>query len=87
MSYRLVVIAGSVTPIDVVCHMPAVCENNDIPYVFIPTGKELGMAMGVKRCTLIVLIRRHEEYGKLYDECYEEVKHLPPVIPVDVKTS
>jgi H/ACA ribonucleoprotein complex subunit 2 len=79
----LVVIAGSVTPIDVVCHMPAVCEQNDIPYVFVPTGRELGLAMGVKRCTLIVLIKRNEDYGKLYDECFEEVKHLPPVVPVE----
>jgi H/ACA ribonucleoprotein complex subunit 2 len=29
----LVVFAGDVTPIEVMCHMPAVCEEKSLPYV------------------------------------------------------
>jgi len=78
----LVVFAGNVSPIDVVCHMPAVCEARNIPYVFVPTGKDLGAAMGVKRSTLVVLIRPDEEYSDAYEECYQEVKTLPPPEPL-----
>ena len=66
--------------------MPAVCEDRNIPYVFVPTGKDLGTALGVKRSTLVVLIRSHEDFKELYDECYEEVKLLPPPEPVEAAT-
>merc|ERR1712165_230207 len=32
----LVVFAGDVTPIDVMCHLPAVCEEKNLPYVYTP---------------------------------------------------
>jgi len=74
----LAVMAGSVSPIDIISHLPSVCEDKNIPYVWIPTGRDLGTAMGVKRSTLVVLIKPHGDYQQLYDECFEEVKGLPP---------
>lgn len=61
------------------CHLPIVCEDKDIPYVYVPSRRDLGAAMGVKRGSLIVLIREHPEYKESYDELYEELKHLPTV--------
>merc|ERR1712110_274513 len=69
----LVVFAGDVTPIDVMCHLPAVCEEKEIPYVFTPSRSLLGQAMGVKRGSLMVLIKKHDDYEELYNECKEEV--------------
>jgi H/ACA ribonucleoprotein complex subunit 2 len=63
--------------------MPAVCEDRAIPYVYVPTGRDIGTAMGVKRCALVVLIRPHDEYKELFDECLEEVKALPIPPPVE----
>merc|ERR1712088_190448 len=76
----LVVFAGDVTPIDVMCHLPAVCEEKNLPYVYTPSGQLLGTAMGVKRGSLMVLIREHEDYKDLFDECKTEIEKLPPVI-------
>merc|ERR1712066_681472 len=75
----LVVFAGDVTPVDVMCHLPAVCEEKGLPYVFTPSRSLLGQAMGVKRGSLMVLIKKHEDYEELYNECKEEVEKLPTV--------
>ncbi len=76
----LVVFAGDVTPVDVMCHLPAVCEEKGLPYVFTPSRALLGQAMGVKRGSLMVMIRKHEDYEDLYKECKEELEKLPSVV-------
>merc|ERR1712176_1621743 len=38
------VIAGDVSPIDVLSHVPVLCEDNEINYVFVPSKEELGAA-------------------------------------------
>ena len=76
----LVVFAGDVTPIEVMCHLPAVCEEKELPYVYTPSRQMLGTAMGVKRGSLMVLIREHEDYKDLFQECKIEIEKLPPPI-------
>lgn len=50
------------------CHLPIVCEDKNIPYCFIPSRLDLGAAMGVKRGSLMVIIKEHPSYKELYDE-------------------
>src|SRR5690348_1622499 len=38
----LMILAGNITPIDVITHIPILCEENDIPYVYVPKKEELG---------------------------------------------
>nr|CAG4649018.1 EOG090X0JRW [Polyphemus pediculus] len=76
----LVIFAGDVTPIDIMCHMPAVCEEKKIPYVYTPSRLELGHALGLKRTSLMVLVRQHADYQAQYDELLEEFKALPPPV-------
>merc|ERR1719190_200404 len=76
----LVVFAGDVTPIDVMCHLPAVCEEKGLPYVFTPSRALLGRAMGVKRGSLMVMVKHHDEYQELFEECKEEMEKLPTVV-------
>ena len=35
--HRIIVLAGDINPIDVICHMPLVCEEKDIPYCYTPS--------------------------------------------------
>lgn len=72
----VVVFAGDVSPIDIMCHLPIVCEEKNIPYCFTPSRADIGAALGVKRGTLMVLIREHDDYKELYDEVKQEVTHL-----------
>lgn len=73
----LVIFAGDVSPIDIMSHMPGVCETKNLPYCYVPSREDLGSAMGVKRSAVMVLVRKHESYADLYDECHSEIKALP----------
>lgn len=78
----LVIFAGDVTPVDVMCHMPAVCEEKSLSYCYTPSRQDLGTAMGVKRGCLMVMVREHEDYKELYQEMLSEVNTLPPPVGV-----
>ncbi|CAG9759736.1 unnamed protein product [Ceutorhynchus assimilis] len=72
----LVIFAGDVSPLEIMCHLPGVCEDKDIPYVYTPSRKDLGAALGVKRGCLTVLIRSHSEYEDTFNELKAELKTL-----------
>ncbi|CAH0555507.1 unnamed protein product [Brassicogethes aeneus] len=72
----IVLFAGDVTPIDIMSHLPGVCESKHIPYVYTPSRKDLGAAMGVKRGCLTVLIRHNAEYEDTFNELKEELATL-----------
>ncbi|XP_058460851.1 H/ACA ribonucleoprotein complex subunit 2-like protein [Malaya genurostris] len=73
----LVIFAGDVTPVEIMCHLPAVCEERNIPYCYTPSRKDLGAAMGVKRGTVAMMVREHPEYQELYDKLKVELNALP----------
>ncbi|KAI7858625.1 50S ribosomal protein L30e-like protein [Circinella umbellata] len=81
----LVVIAGDISPMDVISHLPVLCEDHDIPYVFVPSKEKLGEASQTKRPTSVAMIvfggktkdeKAAEDYKELYDECYSSAKEL-----------
>jgi large subunit ribosomal protein L7Ae len=45
---KLVLIATDVQPPEVVAHLPLLCEDKRIPYVFISTKKKVGEAAGLE---------------------------------------
>jgi len=53
----LVIMAGNVTPADVVLHLPIMCVNNEVPFFFVDNRKELGEASKIKRNTCCVMLR------------------------------
>ncbi|KAF9977325.1 snoRNA-binding protein [Actinomortierella ambigua] len=85
----LVLIAGDISPIDVITHVPVLCEDNNVPYVFLPSKEDLGTAGSTKRptsCVMVVLggkkkdMDAAKDYKDLYDECYSKVKELDEAI-------
>jgi len=52
----LCVIAGDISPIDVITHLPVLCEENDVPYVYVASKTALGAASTSKRPTSCVLV-------------------------------
>lgn len=75
--HRIVLFAGDVSPIEIMCHLPAVCEEKNVPYTYLPSRHDLGTAMGVKRGTVSILVREHAEYQDLFDEIKKEINGLP----------
>jgi H/ACA ribonucleoprotein complex subunit 2 len=50
------IIAGDISPIDVLTHLPVMCEDRQIPYFYVPSKHDLGSAASTKRPTSCVLI-------------------------------
>lgn len=75
----LVVLAGDVSPIDVITHVPFLCEEKRLPYCFTPSKLELGEALGSKRPSCMVLIKSSTDSAvkDIYDDCLDKVKSLP----------
>ena len=75
------ILAGDISPIEVVCHIPILCEENDIPYVYVPSKADLGTACTTKRPTSCVLITPGDsfEHMELYNELMKEMKEVAPV--------
>jgi len=45
---KLVIIAEDVEPPEIVAHLPLLCEERKIPYVYVPSKKQLGIASGIE---------------------------------------
>ena len=76
----LCVIAGDISPIDVIAHVPIFCEELNVPYVYVPSKEDLGTASQTKRPTSIVLMscKADADYKDTYDEAVKEVAEITP---------
>mmetsp|Transcript_15507 Transcript_15507/g.16095 ORF Transcript_15507/g.16095 Transcript_15507/m.16095 type:complete len:143 (+) Transcript_15507:12-440(+) len=75
------IIAGDVSPIDVISHIPVCCEKKNMPYAFIPSRELLGEAAGTKRPTSVVILLKPPKDNKnreSYDKIIEVVKEFNP---------
>jgi len=45
---KLVLIAEDVDPPEIVAHLPLLCEERKIPYVYVPSKQKLGEASGIE---------------------------------------
>lgn len=73
----LCIIAGDISPIDVICHLPVFCEEKLVPYVYVPSKQDLGFSALTKRPTSCVLISPKEgsafEHQDLLDKAVKKV--------------
>lgn len=77
----LVILAGDISPIDVISHLPVLCEENEIPYCYVYSKLALGQSGLTKRATSVILLPESKksgtDYEKYYDKCVKEIKGLP----------
>ncbi|XP_073011544.1 H/ACA ribonucleoprotein complex subunit 2-like protein [Typha latifolia] len=70
----LCVIAGNISPIDVITHVPVLCEEAEIPYIYIPSKEDLATAGATKRPTCCVLVLTKPTKGELDNEVREKLQ-------------
>ena len=70
---RLCIIAGNISPIDVITHIPILCEEAGVPYIFVPSKEDLGAAGNTKRATSVVLIPAPKDASQEHHEYFPEV--------------
>lgn len=76
----IVIIAADISPMDVISHLPVLCEDHNVPYVYIRHRAELGEASATKRPTSVVMLTRDRNSKKAkesedagdFEEAYAE---------------
>ncbi|KAI0024118.1 L30e-like protein [Xylariomycetidae sp. FL0641] len=59
----VVVLAGDISPMDVISHIPVLCEDVNAPYIFVASRAELGAAGSTKRPTSVVMVTEKPSGG------------------------
>ena len=76
------IIAADISPIDVLSHLPILCEEKNIPYIYVKSRAEIGEACKTKRPTSCVLITKpakdDEKTKESYDRCHELIQAKNP---------
>lgn len=56
----LVILTADTKPVEILMHLPLLCEDKNVPYVWIPSSQALGRAAGISRPAIAVAIRAVE---------------------------
>ncbi|MBS7624652.1 MAG: 50S ribosomal protein L7Ae [Candidatus Bathyarchaeia archaeon] len=73
---KLVVIAEDVDPPEVVAHLPLLCDERKVPYVYVPSKAKLGSAAGIEVAAASVCIVDPGEAGDLVKEIINRVQKI-----------
>ena len=76
----LCIIAGDISPIDVITHLPILCEEKRVAYCYVQSKAGLGAAAQTKRPTSCVMITPASgfEHQDSYDELCKAVNAIMP---------
>lgn len=72
---KLVVIAMNVDPEEIVMHLPPLCEEKKIPYIYVKNKEDLGRASGIQVSAASACIIEIGEGKKLFDEIISWIKN------------
>ena len=65
---RLVVMAEDVDPVEILVHVPMLCEEKRIPYVYVPKKQRLGQSAGLSKSAASVAVIEAGEAKGILDE-------------------
>ena len=57
---ELVVLAADTAPLAILLHLPLLCEDKNVPYVYVPSKTALGRACGVGRHVIAASVTGNE---------------------------
>lgn len=73
---KLVIIAEDVDPPQVVAHLPLLCEERKVPYLYVPSKSELGSAAGLEVSCAAVSILDGGDAAETLKELVEKANSL-----------
>ena len=73
---KLVLIAEDVDPPEIVAHLPLLCDEKKIPYVYVPSKKKLGEAAGIEVAAASACIIDPGAAKELVDEIIREINEI-----------
>ncbi|KAF9920801.1 NHP2-like protein 1 [Linnemannia zychae] len=57
---EFIVMTADTEPIEILLHLPLLCEDKNVPYVFVPSKTALGRACGVSRPVIAASVTSNE---------------------------
>ncbi|MFH7902878.1 MAG: 50S ribosomal protein L7Ae [Candidatus Aenigmatarchaeota archaeon] len=72
---KLVIIAMNVDPEEIVMHLPLLCEEKKVPYIYVKNKEDLGRAAGIQVSAASACIIDAGEGKKLFDEIISWIKN------------
>ncbi|KAK8189106.1 putative snRNP and snoRNP protein [Phyllosticta capitalensis] len=57
---EVIVLAADTSPLAILLHLPLLCEDKNVPYVYVPSKMALGRACGVSRAVIAASITTNE---------------------------
>eukprot|EP01096_Ripella_sp_DP13-Kostka_P007807 TRINITY_DN287_c0_g1_i1.p1 TRINITY_DN287_c0_g1~~TRINITY_DN287_c0_g1_i1.p1 ORF type:complete len:144 (-),score=76.82 TRINITY_DN287_c0_g1_i1:320-703(-) len=57
---EIIIMAADTDPLEIVLHLPLLCEDKNVPYVYVSSKKALGRACGVSRSVISCAIIQNE---------------------------
>lgn len=73
---KLVVMAEDVQPPEILMHIPLICDEKKVPYVYVPSKLDLGKASGIEVPTSSIAIAEEGDAKKLISEISGKVEEL-----------
>lgn len=83
---KLVVIAADVNPPEIIMHLPVLCNEKNIPNVFVDSKAELGAAAGLPVGTSAIAVANAGDAAKKLADFVDKLKgKAPKPVKVEVK--
>ncbi|EKG20839.1 H/ACA ribonucleoprotein complex subunit Nhp2 eukaryote [Macrophomina phaseolina MS6] len=57
---EIIILAADTSPLAILLHLPLLCEDKNVPYVYVPSKMALGRACGVSRAVIAASITTNE---------------------------
>jgi large subunit ribosomal protein L7Ae len=73
---KLVIIAEDVQPPEVVAHLPIICDERKIPYVFVPSKAQIGPAVGIDVGTAAAAVIDPGEGQQILEQINKELARV-----------
>ena len=73
---KLVIIAEDIEPPEVVAHLPILCDERSIPYVYVPTKSQMGPALGIDLGAAAACIIEPGESEGLIEQIVNAIKKI-----------
>ncbi|CEG43794.1 13 kDa ribonucleoprotein-associated protein [Phytophthora infestans T30-4] len=75
---EFIVMAADTEPLEILLHLPLLCEDKNVPYVFVPSKVALGRACGVSRPVIAASITSNDasQLGPQIQSMREQIEQL-----------
>ncbi|EKD17126.1 hypothetical protein MBM_04703 [Drepanopeziza brunnea f. sp. 'multigermtubi' MB_m1] len=57
---EVIILAADTAPLAILLHLPLLCEDKNVPYVYVPSKTSLGRACGVSRAVIAASLTTNE---------------------------